>query len=224
MEKGIRIIRMMLVLSVALLVGAGMVFGQSDQGRSDKENPIKVNLKKFQKVKEFTVEVDSARSIAKFLAAHDPEFYFVDSALRDKNFQKNEAVHGKRTLVIYKVKRFVKSREVIAFAEKKKLSFLDPQAFLDAVWSQKVMNNLKIPNGKGIIALNYQKNLFKGTEKMFLFFKADYWLVPYIAKSWDEYRLGVGSFAFGCGRNCYLVFYKDQSPDSQRLTFNAVNH
>lgn len=223
MKKGIRIIRMKLVLSAALLIGAGMVFGQSDQSRSANENPVKVNLKKFQKVKEFTIEVDSARSIAKFLAAHDPEFYFVDSTLTDRNFQKNEAVHGKRTVVVYKVKRFVKSREVIAFAENKRLSFLDPQAFLDAVWSRKVMDDLKIPNGKGIIALNYQKNLFKGTGKMFFFFKADYWLVPYIAKIYDEYRLDVGSFAFGCSRNCYLIFYKDQSPDSQRITFNAVN-
>lgn len=202
------------ILFVMALTINAIIFGQSDR-QTDNERPVKVDLKKFKLVKEFTVEINSTRSLANFLAEHRSDFYFIDSTLKDGNFTKDTAIYGRKTIVVYRLAKFAKSEEVIAFAREGKLSCLDAQAFCSSIWNKEI-EELDIPVDHGIIALNEPKNLFKGKERIFTFFNHDYFLVPYIMRSDDGYLLDVGSFGLGCGRGDYLVFYKEEGGLSAR--------
>lgn len=196
------------MLSAAVLIlNVGMSSGQSPS--------IKINPKKFQKYQEFSVEIDSARSLASVWAHYDENFFLIDSTLNDRNFPKDSKIKGRKTVVVYRLKKFADCQEVIAFAETNGLSFVDAQALPSLCGSIAP----KIPNNRAIIAVNRPENLCPIEGRDYIFFKYKSFFVPYIAYSYNGARFGVGHFVFGCARGDYLVFYKDKY-ESQAISKN----
>jgi hypothetical protein len=192
----------------ALIISAGLAFGQTVK-------PVKLNQKKFQKCKEFTMEIDPVRTFDSVWVHYDENFSYIDSSLNDRNFIKDPDLKGQTTIVIYRLKRSAKCEEAIAFAEKEGLSFIDAQA-LAYICTQKKLDTPG--NSNGIIAVNKPENLYRGQGRDYIFFKYDYHLVPLVAYSFGHKRLGAGAFGYGCARGNYLIFYKKKAPCEQELS------
>lgn len=202
----------MMYFAAALIVSTGMSWGQ--------EPNLIVDFGKFEKCKEFTVNMDSGGSLSKFLAENERDYYYVDTIINDRNFPKDTKINGQKIFVIFHLVKYAECEEIIAFAEQSKLSFVDAHALaviFGIIDNQKI---IKIPNNRGIIAMNYLKNLYHDcSQGIFKSKERNNALVPYIAKQAGMKWFGAGSFNLGCNKNSYLIFYKEMG-SSQELSKN----
>lgn len=199
--------KIMMLSLAALIVSAGLAFGRTVKAG-------KLDPQKFQQCQEFTIKIDAARTLATAWKHYDEHFSYIDSALSDQNFPKDIALQGDRTIVIYRLQKSVTCEEAIAFADQEGLGFIDAPALADICTQQ----NLDIQgNTHGVIAVNRPENLYHGQGREYLVLKYAYLLVPYVAYSYGQKQLGVGSFGHGCRRGDYLIFYKKSGPPSSAV-------